>query len=378
VFNWYYTLLYSLGGNPDGKSPQYGRLVEYNGAFYGTTAYGGAYGQGAIVQITPGGAEQVLYSFGSHAGDGSTPVAGLTVGKDNKLYGTTNNGGANNDGTVFVVSTDGTQGGTTETVLYSFQGTDGQNPQGGLLEITAGHFYGTTTSGGANGAGVVYTLATDGTAVNTTQTVLYNLTGALGTGPQCTLVMASDGKLYGTTFYGGIHGKGAVFSVTTDGTAVNTTVSVLYSFGSTGVDGSQPLGGLIQASDGALYGTTTAGGAHGAGTVYKITLSGLVNVVYSFGSQSGDGQYPQSVLVQASDGNFYGTTTNGGAYVSGNSGGTVFEVTPAGGEAVLHSFAASGDGDNPIGGLTIGSDGYLYGTTSAGGSTGNGTVFQIK
>ena len=164
-----------------------------------------------------------------------------------------------------------------------------------------------------------------------------------------------------------------MFGVTTSGTE-----TMLYSFGATGVDGSKPLGGLIQATDGALYGTTTAGGAHGAGTVYKITLSGLVNVVYSFGSRGGDGQYPQSTLVQASDGNFYGTTTNGGAYVSGNSGGTVFEVTPSGGEAVLHSFAASGDGDNPIGGLTIGSDGYLYGTTSAGGSNGNGTVFQIK
>ena len=376
----------------DGGTPEYGQLVQIGNYFYGTTAYGGANGQGAVIRVDTSGAETVIYSFGSQSGDGSTPLAGLTLGQDGKLYGTTYAGGAHGNGAVFVIDLSATP---IETTLYSFNtGTDGQSPQGGLIETSAGHFFGTTKYGGANNAGTVFALTTDGTAGGTTVSLLYNF-GASTTdakNPQATLVRATDGSLYGTAYYGGAYGNGAVFKV--DGCG---TESLVYSFSAAGTDGAHPLGGLIQGADGALYGTTTAGGAHATvpqevlGTVFKLTLSGTESVVYSFGASASDGTQPQSTLVQDSNGNLYGTTTGGGAHASSGSGGTIFEIPadpstklptaiPSTGTApIVYSFAASSsDGNYPIGGLTIGSDGYLYGTTSAGGSNGNGTVFQIK
>ena len=209
--------------------------------------------------------------------------------------------------------------------------------------------------------------------------------------PAAGLVQASDGNFYGTTSLGGDHGWGTVFKITPRG-----TLTILHSFD--GFDGGEPLASLVQASDGNFYGTTAAGGANcvphnGCGTVFKITPGGTLTTLYTFCSQSGcaDGAYPEAGLVQASDGNFYGTTGSGGAhgpdyYCPDNGCGTVFKITPDGTLTTLYTFCSQSDcadGAEPEAGLVQATDGNFYGTTWGGGSNefcvqeGCGTVFKI-
>ena len=219
-----------------------------------------------------------------------------------------------------------------------------------------------------------------------TFTVLHSLDYTEGLEPYAGLVQATDGNLYGTVPYGGRgtcfgYGCGTVFKMSPSG-----ALTTLYSFG--GTDGSIPYAGLIQATDGNFYGTTYAGGAnttecggYGCGTVFRITPSGTLTTVYSFCSQSNctDGDEPYAGLVQAIDGNFYGTTYGGGA----NGDGMVFKITPGGTLTTLHSFDIT-DGSYPVAGLVQGTDGNFYGTTEYGGTNttecpgyGCGTVFKI-
>jgi uncharacterized repeat protein (TIGR03803 family) len=193
-------------------------------------------------------------------------------------------------------------------------------------------------------------------------------TGTDGQTPYAGVIQGNDGNLYGTTYFGGGSGFGTVFKVTPSGTE-----TVLYSFAG-GSDGEHPYAGVIQGSDGNFYGTTYQGGANGYGTVFKITPSGTETVLYSFAGGSSDGANPEAGLTQGSDGNFYGNTYLGGA---GNLG-TVFEITPSGTETVLHAFAGgSSDGANPSANLIQSSDGNLYGSTGAGGTSGDGTFFKV-
>jgi len=232
------------------------------------------------------------------------------------------------------------------------------------MQASDGNLYGTTTKGGANSnAGTVYKITTAGA-----ETVMWSFGGSGdGVNPYASPIQASDGNLYGTTYGGGANGAGTVFKITTAGAE-----TVLWSFGGSG-DGALPDSGLMQASDGNLYGTTTSGGTNGAGTVFKITTAGAETVLWSFGG-SGDGAKPYGGLIQASDGNLYGTTYGGGA----NGAGTVFKITTTGAETVLWSFGGSGDGVNLDGALMQASDGNLYGTTYGGGANGAGTVFNIQ
>jgi uncharacterized repeat protein (TIGR03803 family) len=213
--------------------------------------------------------------------------------------------------------------------------------------------------------------------------------------PNGPLLQASDGNFYGTTRAGGANRCrdydnmcGTVFRVTPGGAE-----TVLYSFGASATDGNWPAGPLIQGSDGALYGLASFGGAHGAGTLFRITLNGTYSTIYSFGAKPGDGAVPIGRVLQASDGNFYGATSTGGTNhcnnipTSGGNCGTIFRVTPDGAETILHSFGAfPSDGSQPNGSLFQASDGNLYGTTVNGGantcSNSNqtnscGTVFRI-
>jgi uncharacterized repeat protein (TIGR03803 family) len=311
------------------------------------------------VQVTcAGGTESVLHSFGGLS-DGASPEGNLVQASDGNFYGVTAGGGAHGNGTVFKITPSG-----TETVIYSFGASpDGANPYGTLVQASDGTLYGTTQAGGA-GYGTVFKITTAGV-----ESVIYSF-GAPpdGANPYGGLLLASDGNLYGMTSAGGA-GYGTVFQVTTAGVE-----QVLHSFAASN-DGNFPESGLIQGADGNLYGTTHLGGAgSNFGTVFKISTSGATyKVLHSFGT-AGDGSQPYGSLVQASDGNLYGTTTVGGA----NNLGTVFKITTTGtGEAVLHSFGASGDGANPYGRLIQGSDGALYGLTQAGGANSEGTVFQI-
>jgi uncharacterized repeat protein (TIGR03803 family) len=189
------------------------------------------------------------------------------------------------------------------------------------------------------------------------------------------LIEGTDGNFYGTTTLGGAHGGGTVFKITLAGVE-----TVLYSFGATNTDAFEPRAGLILGSDGNFYGTTYAGGAHQqSGTVFKITPTGAETVLYSFGATSTDAALPVAGLIQGTDGNFYGTTSSGGTNgVVALTAGTVFKVTPAGVETVLHSFGTSStDGAEPEGALIQGADGNLYGTTFLGGANSEGTVFKI-
>ncbi len=200
-----------------------------------------------------------------------------------------------------------------------------------------------------------------------TLTTLHNFAGPPndGAAPSAGLVQGTDGNFYGTTTTGGANNKGTVFKITPSG-----TVTVLHSFAGPPNDGNGPTAGLIQASDGNFYGTTEFGGSNGTGTVFKITPSGTVTILYSFACS--DGCSPLGGLIQASDGNFYGTTSFEGT----SSRGTVFKITPSGTVTILYSFVCS-DGCYPRGGLVQGSDGNFYGTTSLGGASNKGTVFKI-
>ena len=350
------TTLYTFGTTAgDGRASQAALILGSDGIFYGTSYYGGAHGDGAVFKLTPGGSETVLYSFAGS--DGQYPEASLVQGSDGNFYGTTGAGGANNIGTVFKLTPSG-----SETVVYSFAGgADGSTPAAQLIQGSDGNFYGTTVAGGASNNGTVFKITPGGT-----ETVLYSIMGGNdGANPQAGVLQGSDGNFYGTTSVSGVHNAGTVFKVTPGGTE-----TILYSFAG-GNDGLDPVGSLIQGSDGNFYGTTLLGGTSNVGTVFKITPSGAETVLYSFAGS--DGAYPYAALFQGSDGNFYGTTNSGGT----SNIGTVFRITPSGTETTLHSFTGGNDGGYPYGPLILGSDGSFYGTTYSYGSHSNGTVFKV-
>jgi uncharacterized repeat protein (TIGR03803 family) len=310
------TVVRSFKGYPhDGATPEAG-LVNLKGLLYSTTYRAGSFGVGTVFAISTSGAENVIYSFKGHPDDGAYPEAGL-VNVKGMLYGTTVAGGAHGDGTVFAITTSG-----TETVLHSFGGPgDGSQPYAGLVNVD-GTLYGTTSEGGANVNGTVFAITTSGT-----ETVLHSFKGNRhdGARPQASLVNVK-GKLYGTTVAGGEHGNGTVFAITTSGAE-----SLIHSFGRPG-DGSQPYAELVNVN-GRLYGTTVAGGARGFGTVFAITRSGRETVLHNFegrltNAATADGESPHAGLVDV-EGTLYGTTYQGGTYCTKTSGcGTVFSLTP--------------------------------------------------
>ena len=271
----------------------------------------------------------------------------------------------------------------TERILYSFAGgtADGADPNGGLIIDGAGNLYGTTGRGGADGLGTVFEVSATGT-----ERVLHSFVGGPtdGSNPAAGLVVDGAGNLYGTTYGGGASGLGTVFEVSATGTE-----SILYSFAGGPTDGASPDAGLLLDGD-ILYGTTSSGsfltaqngGAactnnSGCGTVFGLGINGFPQyTVHAFVGGPTDGQDPVGGLLLGSDGNLYGTTYTGGA--NANGAGTVFQITPAG-ETVLYSFAGgTTDGAGPAGGLAMDSAGNLYGTTQAGGASGAGTVFEIN
>jgi uncharacterized repeat protein (TIGR03803 family) len=302
---------------------------------------------------------------------GSQPIGSLVQGPDGNFYGTANANGAENYGTVFKLTPSGTL-----TVLYSFCTPplclDGADPSGGLVLGRDGNFYGTTyLGGGTNSYGTVFRITPAGML-----TTLHAFHGADGATPSCMLVEGTDGDFYGTTSVGGANsscfngrGCGTVFKITPGG-----TLTTLHSFDFT--DGADPFSGLIQAIDGNFYGTTPGGGTTeacgtlGCGTVFRITPGGILTTLHTFHYM--DGANPEAALVQAADGDFYGTTS--GAQVS--LPGTVFEITSKGVFTTLHTFDVT-DGANPFNALIQGTDGNLYGTTSDGGANDCGTVFRI-
>ncbi len=334
-------------------------------------------------------AEIPLYFFGASATDGEGPNGGVIEGRDGAFYGTTYVGGTGSGyGTVFRFVPSSTGPGT-ESVLYSFTGSitarsaDGAGSSAGLIQACDGNFYGTTVyggEGGTYGGGTVYEVTAQGTE---THPPLYQF-GNPGdlSGPGSLLTVGWDGNLYGTTDSGDLSRMGGIYKLTPAGQE-----TVLYTYHNTGSDGlSFGTASLVQGNDGNFYGTTPGGGTYSRGTIYRMRPSGEVTIVHNFTGCDGeavvcnppivDGWSPVAALIQASDGNFYGTTVYGGLYGLGS----VFQMTPAGDVTVLYSFTGAGDGDgaSPTN-LMEGSDGNIYGITANGGTAGIslGTVFRL-
>ncbi len=325
--------------------------------------------------------------------DGAIPF-GLIQGTDGSFYGSTDKGGTGTNhncnascGAIFKITPAGAL-----SAKHSFDGIDGNGPSG-LVQATSGTFYGTASYGGANNCtsygstgpcGTIFSMTLAGTAKP-----IYNFCSKAnctdGAIPWGGLVQGTDGNLYGTTVAGGTGtgctvavgpGCGTVFKITPGG-----TLTTLHSFA--GTDGSYPYSGLIQSTNGNFYGTTSYGGANGYGTVFEITSAGALTTLHSFAGT--DGGYSYSGLVQATSGNFYGTTSASSVLLitggpscteSGIGYGTVFEMTTGGTLTTLHSFADT-DGAVPYGGLVQAADGNFYGPTGCGGANSDGTVFKI-
>jgi len=376
-----FTNLFSFNGT-DGEHPFAPLVQGRDGNLYGTTAGDGINVGGTVFKITTKGVLTTLHSF--EGTDGFGPYAGLVQATDGNLYGTTYNGGASGNGTAFKI----TPGGKL-TVLHSFcqtDCTDGANPVPGLTQGSDGDFYGTAMKGGT-GYGTVFKMTPKGGV-----TTLHTFEGTDGANPEAGLVQTIEGNFYGTTYSGGASGTcftlgcGTVFRITPKG---KLTTLYLFCTQSYCPDGSNPVGTLVEGTDGEFYGTTSTGGGGydsacigGCGTVFKITSRGKLITLHRFCSQNNctEGTLPTGNLVQATDRNFYGTTLVGGGGYNcydpyGPGCGSVFEITPAGQLTTLHTFG-NGDAGSPWAGLVQDTDGSLYGTTT-GGTVTLGTVFSM-
>ncbi len=368
------TTLHSFSG-ADGISPEGTLMLASTGDYYGTTVNGGASGDGTIFRMTPAGAITTVHSFAGT--DGSGPFGTLIQAADGILYGTTSGGGASGNGTIFKM----TLGGTL-TTLHSFNGTDGLDAYGGLVQGTDGNFYGVTVFGGSFSYGVAYRITSGGT-----YTVLHNFNGSSADGayPYPALIQATDGNFYGTTFSGGGAFEGTVFQMTPAG-----AVTIVHAFCLSGVpcsDGGNVQAGVIQGSDGNLYGTVarggdgtcTLGGYEGCGTIFQVSLGGTFANLHLFHLVDGGG--PVTGLVQTKNGTLYGVTPYGGA--SSNCGGgcgTIYKISTTGTFGSIYSFCATSgcpDGSFPVGVLAEAPNGMLYGSTGFGGADGDGTVFIL-
>jgi uncharacterized repeat protein (TIGR03803 family) len=367
-------VIYSFRGGADGGYPVTD-LIKLGGTLYGTTS-GFNTNYGTVFSITQAGVEKVVYSF-KNGGDGAVPQGAL-INVNGTLYGTTANGGVGDGsvgcGTVFSL----TRGGV-KTVLYAFKcGSDGAFPSDGLVNVGA-PLYGTTLKGGGStnctfGCGTVFSVTLSGI-----EKVVYAFQGGTdGLLPHGPLLNAGA-ALYGLASGGGSSncpgGCGMVFSVTKAGVE-----NVVHAFQGGVADGNYPGGGLI-AVGGTFYGTTTGGGAYanypraGEGTVFSVTPAGVEKVLHSFGGFPG-GNTPEASLIYVG-GKFYGTTSTGGYPAGAKGKGTVFSMTPSGAVNVLFYFSGTHGGGNQPSASLINVGGALYGTTAYGGVHNLGTVFKI-
>lgn len=347
----------------DGAGPRSAPIEGSDGNLYGTTTLGGDQSAGLIYSLDKnGGNFSVLHHF--NGADGEMPIGALHESTDGFLYGMANQGGAYGDGTVYKIAKDG----SGFSMLYSFLGIeDGRNPFGGFIEDSNGSLYGTLYTGGPDLAGSVFKIQKDGTGLQLLKT--FNFDPNDGNEPYGTLLEASDGKLYGTTFSGGASYVGIVFSMDKNG----GNYSILHEFNN--IQGRNPFAGnqLEEGADGALYGTTQRGGTYENGVVYKINKNGTgFTVIHEF---DGTGAKPYAG-VTASNGQLYGTTSEGG----NSNGGTLFSIAEDGsGFTELVDFSKTNvNGYFPTALPSLASDGWVYGSTQEGGDHGFGSLFRLK
>ena len=351
-----FTLLHSFHGE-SGEYPLAGVIADSGGNVYGTTSEGGTHGLGTVFKVSASGEESVIHSFKGGRSDGNFPIAGLVRDQAGNLYGTTTLGGAANYGTVFKVDEDG-----EETLIHSFGRAkdDGKYPSAGLLLDSEGNLYGTTQEGGTYGFGTVFKVDADGN-----ETVLRSFAGNPRDGqyPVAGLVEDTEGNLYGTTEIGGIFNDGIVFRLAKDGKE-----TVIFNFAG-GAGGNYLLGGVVRDSAGNFYGATTYG-SNTVGLVFKLDPIGREKVLFTF--DGNDGAFPSAGVIRGPKGTLYGTTEFGGKFGAG----VIFSLSPSGVEQILHDFDGS-DGADLLTGLFRDNAGNLYGTATEGGAYGQGTVFKL-
>lgn len=348
----------------DGEYPIGRVLLGRDGRLYGTTNAGGAGGLGTVFAVGNDKVHQILHAF--TGSDGQQLDVGLVQRADGTLFGSTPQGTVvigpivtGFGGTVFRLAPDG--GGFT--TLRSFGGASGEGRSPGqLLDGGDGFLYGVMRYGGALDAGTVFRIAPDGSGLAT----LFEFTQASGLYPRPQLTLGSDGRLYGALQYGpGVQANGALFSIARDGSGY----TVLHSFG--GSDGSAPSGALAEVG-GLFYGVAGSGGPNGGGTVFRLAPDGTLDTLYAFNGS--DGGSPVGPLVPGPDGRLYGLT-----YGGGSGGGTIFRIAPGGGEFLTLHRLVPADGTGPVNGPVMDSTGLLYGATTryGGGSLATGSVFRF-
>ena len=337
---WTETILYSFpgGAGGPGQNPTGTLVFDKNGNLYGTAA--GGNGQGLVFELaapaTAGGAwtQTVLHMFGNTP-DGSGPIGGLVFDASGNLYGTTEDGGTTNQGAVYELSP-GAGGVWTLEIIYSFSaGASGNRPQSSLIVDSKGNLYGTAENGGANDAGVVFKLSPPASGTQWTETVLHNFGGSLfeGSTPVGSLVFDAAGNLYGTTETGYLGASGTAFKLTPPASGTLWTETILHAFANNTTDGGNPESGLVFDAQGNLYGTTIFGGNAinftSGGTIFELSPpatsggSWTENTIYEFAAGPTDAYETTASLIIDKAGNLYGTTQAGGAHGLG----TVFEFS---------------------------------------------------
>jgi uncharacterized repeat protein (TIGR03803 family) len=346
-----YTVLFDfLLGGPGPQWPGGPLAQGRDGDLYGWSYNGGATNNGSIWKTDPSGTVSVIYNFAS----GNDCQSGMTLGTDGNFYGTalTNCGGA---GYVFKLTPSGTL-----TVLHTFTGTpDGSGP-GLLVQYSDGNFYGVTGQGGATNYGTVFKITPTGTL-----TILYSFDDTNEfANPNYRLTVGNDGNFYGTFQR---DANGGVFKMTPAG-----VVTLVHQFAGPPNDGGSPVSGVILGKDGNFYGTTQVGGTQNEGTIFKMTPSGTVTILHSFSQPSDYAINPTAPLVQATDGNFYGTADS--CTVFGCGPQDLYEMTPSGTFTILQEFTAS----YPYWGVIQDTNGIIYGVTQQGGTVNGGVLFSLN
>jgi uncharacterized repeat protein (TIGR03803 family) len=374
-------LIYSFAGNGDGEYTDTELVMDGAGTLYGTSVLGGTFGSGTVFQISSAGVHTVLYSF-TGGSDGGQPYKGVTLDAHGNLYGTAVTGGSGSCeggcGVVYKLTKSGSR--WTQSVIHKFTGgTDGSGPGSPVAFDSKGNFYGTTPTGGAHGLGVVYQLKPNPTGWSFQ--VIHAFTGGIdGNGGSAGhLLVDTAGNLFGVCTVGGANGFGNVYEISRSGSA--WVFNTLYSFKDQ-PDGASPYGAVVFDKSGNLFGTTYYAGANDKGTVYKLTHNPngtwTEGVLYSFKGGT-DGASPISSLVPDSGGNFYGTTSEGGASACGC--GVIFKLAKGTSgkwtESVVYRFPGTPSPGFAYNGMVSGTAANFYGATVHGGSDNDGALYEL-
>lgn len=367
-------VIYSFNAD-NGYAPISGLLLDASGNIFGTTQDGGVYGNGTVFEVVFAGgvaSETVLYSFQGGSSDGEIPQGTLVMDKAGNLFGTTYEGGNSDHGIVFELSP--SQGGWTENIIHAFGSAsgDGCYPVGGLVMDSTGNLYGTTVGCGTGNDGTVFELTPSGGSWS--ESVLWNFDGVDGQSPEGCVSFDKFGKnLFGTTASGGFYGQGNVFKLSRESGVWKETS--IFSF-TGGANGCIPSGGVVVDDDENLYGTTQICGADQVGTLFQLGPTKgqwTMAILHTF-TGGLDGAVPVATLRIDEHRNLYGTTLYGGLYGLG----TVFEMTAANNWAeTAYSFkGGANDGANPYAGVVV-RKGVVFGTTELGGTNNVGTIFGV-